>query len=105
MGGAKARAAGAFHGGKECQLNSRDNKFVGWWDKREAATAERRSRAVVTRIYDGSLMIGSVDRVGLRFECFSSAGRYMGHYYNLDQAIEAVRSAHRSARVVAGLAG
>lgn len=78
----------------------------GSWLQREARLAERgKTRGVVTQIYDGGQLVGSVDRIGLRFESFARSGRYIGRFYNLDQAIEAVKSAHQSARIVSGFFG
>ncbi|WIJ24988.1 hypothetical protein [Devosia sp. RR2S18] len=84
---------------------TRPKKFVGWWDRHEAALAANgKSRAVVTHVYDGAQLIGTVDRVGLRFESFSGTGRYLGRFVDRDLAVDAVHSVHQTRRIVAGLA-
>lgn len=78
---------------------TRHNRFAGWWDKPRPAV----SRVQVARVMDGKQILGTVDRIGAKFESFGARQQFIGRHKSRDEAVAAIYASHKAAHIVNGL--
>lgn len=77
------------------------NKFTGWADKPKPDN----TRLQVVRVLDGDRVLGTVDRIGRRYESFDANQRFIGQHASRDAAVQAIHGQHQAGSIVNGLIG
>jgi hypothetical protein len=52
---------------------------------------------------DGKQILGTVDRIGAKFESFGARQQFIGRHKSRDEAVAAIYASHKAAHIVNGL--